>query len=117
MNIRDQLRKNLLNSMAQIFSGATNPLLLGALKNEFPRLSFALVVYWIPEQAEDIYWLIIDLDRVAVVEIPRAADDFASVTIDILDLAVYQRQRHSTETKVKLEVAIDLMRERWAPDL
>lgn len=111
MSSRDQLRSDLMKSMTQVFSGAANPLLLGALKAAFPWLSFALVVNWIPEQSEDIYWILIDLNRIAVVEVPRLNSDFAGVSIDLLDLVEYRGRRHSAETRRKLEIAIELMRE------
>ncbi len=100
--------------MAQMFSGSTNPLLLSALKATFPWLSFALIVDWIPEQGEDIYWVLIDLRRIAVIEIPRLSDDIADVSVDILDLNSYKNQRLSAEPRRKLEVAIELMKENCA---
>ncbi|UZE31255.1 hypothetical protein [Pseudomonas asplenii] len=111
MNCRDQLRSDLMKSMAQIFSGAANPLLLDALKAFFPCLSFALVVNWVPEQSEDIYWILIDLNRIAVVEIPRFNGDFSGLSVDLLDVVEYRGRRHSAEVRRKLEVAIELMRE------
>lgn len=112
MSSHDKLRAHLLNSAALLFSGESNSLLLSALKALFPSLSFALVVNWIPEQAEDIYWVLIDLDRIAVVEIPRSSNDIANVSTDVLELREYQKRRLSAESRQKLEVAIELMRER-----
>lgn len=97
--------------MTQIFSGAANSLLLSALKAAFPWLSFALIVNWVPEQSEDIYWILIDLNRIAVVEVPQLNDDFAGASVDLLGVVEYRGRRHSAETRRKLEVAIELMRE------
>lgn len=111
MNSHEQLRKDLLSSMGLMFSGSTNPLLLDALVGLFPRLSFALVVNWIPEQAEDIYWVLIDLERIAVVEVPRPSDSLENVAIEVVGLKTYMRRRLSAEAKRKLEVAVELMKE------
>jgi len=110
MNSRDQLRTQLLASMAAIFSGEASPVLLGALRVAFPELSFALVVNWIPEQAEDIYWILIDLDRIAMVEVPRLSDNISDVLIEIVSLTAYKERRLSVENRMKLKVAIELMK-------
>lgn len=115
MNSCDHVRANLLNSMESMLSGDTNPLLWAALKTAFPWLSFALIVNWIPEQAEDIYLVLIDLDHIATVEISRLSSDLADVSVEVSDLDKYKDRRLSVENRRKLEVAIDLMRERKHP--
>ncbi|NJP01955.1 hypothetical protein HBH25_13975 [Pseudomonas sp. hsmgli-8] len=114
MSSREHVRADLLSSMASMLSGSTNPLLLAALKAAFPWLSFALIVNWIPEQAEDIFWVLIDLDRIATVEVSRLSSDLAGVSVEVLDLNKYKERRLSIESRRKLEVAIDLMRENYA---
>ncbi len=114
MSSREHVRADLLSSMASMLSGSTNPLLLAALKAVFPWLSFALIVNWIPEQAEDIFWVLIDLDRIATVEVSRLSSDLADVSVEVLDLNKYKERRLSIENRRKLEVAIDLMRENYA---
>ena len=114
MSSRDNVRADLLSSMASMFSGGTNPLLLAALKAAFPWLSFALIVNWIPEQAEDIYWVLIDLDRIAIVEISRLSNSLEDVSVEVLDLNEYKERRLFIENRRKLEVAIDLMKENYS---
>ncbi len=58
---RDKLRLDMINSMKEIFDENANPLLLKALRKYFPGIYFALILNWISEQAEDIYWVLIDL--------------------------------------------------------
>ncbi|MGE8567936.1 MAG: hypothetical protein ACN6PV_15790 [Achromobacter sp.] len=113
MNSRDHVQADLLSSMASMFSGGTNPLLLAALKTAFPWLSFALIVNWIPEQAEDIYWVLIDLNRIATVEIPRSSNDVIGVSVEVLDINIYKERRLSIDSRRKLEAAIELMRENY----
>lgn len=74
-------------------------------------MSFALVIKLIPEQAEDIYWILIDLKHVAVLEIPRSSDNVNDATAEIADLNPYREKRESTETKRRFDVAIALMKE------
>ena len=114
MNSREHVRADLLSSMASMFSGDTNPLLLAALKAAFPWLSFALIVNWIPEQAEDIYWVLIDLHRIAIVEVPRLSNGLEVVPVEVLDLNKYKERRLSIESRRKLEVAINLMKEHYS---
>ncbi|MGE8452308.1 MAG: hypothetical protein ACN6OP_17145 [Pseudomonadales bacterium] len=114
MSSRDHVQADLLSSMTSVFSDGTNPLLLAALKTAFPRLSFALIVNWIPEQAEDIYWVLIDLNRIATVEIPRPGNDLTGVSVEVLDLNIYKGRRLSIDSHRKLEAAIELMRENCA---
>jgi hypothetical protein len=110
---QDKVRDDLLKSMASLFSGNTNPSLLRALQFYFPWLSFALVINWIPEQGEDIYWILIDERRVAVVEVPRRPDvDVNDIPIEIMSVSEYQKRRLSVETRNKLDVALGLMREK-----
>lgn len=82
------------------------------LKATFPWLSFALIVNLIPDQAEDIYWVLID--HIATVEISRLCSDLAGVSVEVVDLNKYKERRLSIESRLKLEVAIDLMRGNYA---
>jgi len=107
------LRKELLESMAYLFSGDINPILLETLRFYFPWLSFALLINWLPEQGEDIYWVLIDSQRVAVVEIPRETNvDVKNVLIEAVPVSEYQKRTSTAVKRRKFKAALDLMREK-----
>ncbi|MFC5475785.1 hypothetical protein [Paraherbaspirillum soli] len=112
-NPHEQIKAELLNSTTSLFSGSTSGLLLSALKSTFPLLSFALIVNWIPEQVEDIYWVLIDSERIAILDVPRLSGvDKADVPVEVLTVHTLQKRRLSVETRRKLEVALELMLEQ-----
>lgn len=109
---RERERVELLKSATLLFSGDSYQPLLTALVRAFPGLSFALIINWVPEQAEDIYWVLLDLKRIAVVEVPRSASTNA-IDLPIEILPVHSvRPRLSAETRRKLEAALEIMKER-----
>lgn len=111
MNSNEKLRKDLLNSMEGLFSRNTHPALLSILKKTFPRLTFALIIKCIPEQAEDIYWIIIDLERIAIIEVPRIKTKEEHPPVEIIDINTYKKQISSKESRRMLAAAIELMKE------
>ena len=114
MNSRDQLRLEMLNSAEKIFDDSTNSLLLCALRKYFPWVSFALVLNWIPEQAEDIYWVLIDLEHIVVVEIPRSSDKVDGAIVEVVGVSACKEERRSAEAKRRFEMAIELMKEHFS---
>ena len=111
MNFSEKSREEMLKSMDSMFSGKTNPLLLAAIKKFLPDLHFAPVVKWIPEQAEDIYWIMIDVSHIAMIEIPRHSIKLTDIEIEIIGVKEYKKQSTSKESRRKLETAINLMNE------
>lgn len=110
---RVSIRENLLKSMAALFSGQLNSDLTNTLLLHFPGLSFALIINWIPEQGEDIYFLLLDEKRIVVIEVPRAgaAQDTLPV-VDTLNVADYRNRKLSVDVRRKLDEAIIMMREK-----
>lgn len=109
MNFEEQLKEEILKSMQRMFTGRTNPLLLKALNFYFPGLDFALLIKSIPEQAEDIFWIMIDLNRIAVLEIPRQSDELADVKNEIIDINAFKQQITSKESRRRFNAAEKLM--------
>ncbi|MCC7716732.1 hypothetical protein [Janthinobacterium lividum] len=110
---RVSIRDNLLKSMAALFSGQLNSDLTNTLLLRFPALSFALVINWIPEQGEDIYFVLVDEKRIVVIEVPRtAAAQDAFPVVDSLNVADYRNRKLSVDVRRKLDEALILMREK-----
>ncbi|KPX25325.1 hypothetical protein ALQ08_200114 [Pseudomonas syringae pv. delphinii] len=111
MNSRDKLRLNMLSSISKMLDEKNKSSLRDLLKKHFPWVSFTPILNWVPEQAEDIYWILIDLERIAILEIPRSSHNMDDATVDVINVNSYMRKRISAETKQNLDVAIELMSE------
>lgn len=100
--------------MHSVFSGETDRNLLTALRFYFPLLSRAFIVNWIPEQGEDIYFMLVDEGHVAVIEVPRQEPMLENSILEVLNLSEYRQRKLSAEVRRKLEVALILMSEKVA---
>lgn len=108
----DRLKVELQNSMNSLFSGETNAKLLDALNLFFPRIPFAFIVDWIPEQGEDIYEILIDCERIAVIEVPRKMDvDLANIPLEIFPIGRYENRHLPVDLRRKLKASLELMHE------
>ncbi|WP_257386005.1 hypothetical protein [Tahibacter caeni] len=88
-----------------------------SLRNSSSRLGAALeaagvdvanayVVFWIPEQAEDIYQVLTPAREIVTVELSRYSDDV--LLLERQSLKDYERGR-SQQDRIKLAVALDLI--------
>ncbi len=105
-----QLKSELLESMESLFAGNTNKLLLETLHAKFPSLSFALIINWIPEQGEDIYWVLLSNEEIAVLEVPRLIGaKVGDVIVVSMSRHEYAKRNLSLESRRKFEAALELM--------
>ena len=106
----EAIRQHLIQRSASLFAdNETDPLGL-ALRGFFPELKHAFVVNSIPEQAEDIYWVIVSPTEVAEIEIPRG--EYAENNpplLKIMALDVYEKRRHSRDVRQRLEIGLELI--------
>lgn len=115
-----QLKATLLQSSQDLFAtdaGSALPpsakQLLRALGIVLPQISFAVVLDCVPEQAEDIWTLLIDADHVAVIEVPRSPMiDIAAIQMEIIRCQAYQKRRMSKVNRRTLKAGLALMMER-----
>lgn len=79
------------------------------IRQHFPETKFTLLLSWLPEQCEDIYRVLIDDSRVAVLEIPRRADvALSEVLVEIMDpRSIPVHSRHALP---RFTVALRLMK-------
>ncbi|HHY6927003.1 hypothetical protein [Burkholderia ambifaria] len=89
-----------------------NPDTLGmALRGFFPDLTRAFVIHWIPDQAEDIYWILVSPTGIAQIEIVRGQDVRSyPPKLRMVGLAAYQSKRHSRDVREKLAMALELIK-------
>lgn len=99
--------RELLASSEEIFSNNEQTELASALRDFFPPLDRAFVLKWIPEQAEDIYWVLINATTILKVEIPRGRR--GPISLQAVDVAMFRGKPHSRKVMEKLEVALKLV--------
>ena len=105
----DKLKQELNESMHSLLFGESNPLLLAALKAKYPDLVKAVVLTWIPEQAEDMYWVLVSRKQIAVAELTRIGNvSVEDVVIETQSVEEY-RVSLSTTNMRRLTAALELM--------
>ncbi|MDN4621058.1 hypothetical protein QCD85_23270 [Paenibacillus sp. PsM32] len=80
--------------------------ILNVLIITFGEVKSAYILNWTPEQGEDIFTILVNLDRIAKVEISRVNPSEVPI-IETFNLKDFQR-RLSKIFQIKLAVAIDL---------
>ncbi|RXV64982.1 hypothetical protein D1006_32900 [Burkholderia stabilis] len=107
---RELIRRELVHTSEQICSKRDQSGLGLVLRGFLPNLERAFIVQWLPEQAEDIYWILISATEIAKAEIPRSRlSDDEHVLLQTIDIATFRKKRLSREAKEKLEIALELM--------
>ncbi len=103
----DQTREELEASRAAIRGGTAPAGLLAALRSRFPRTyAEAFIVDWIPEQAEDIYVVLVH-DEIATIEVMRRSQEL--VSCDVLSVAAYRAANPLPRSdRRRLELAMKL---------
>jgi hypothetical protein len=98
--VEHQLREQLVQSNKALCNGGNEKLMhiLQALTVDFTR---TYVIDWTPEQAEDLYSVLLPNDNVLIVEIPR--HEQRGSVIESCSLIQYERKCSKLE---KLKVAI-----------
>ncbi|RON26046.1 hypothetical protein BK661_26935 [Pseudomonas frederiksbergensis] len=105
-----KLRDKLLASRDSLFSGEESLELLKVLISEFPSISTAFILDWVPEQAEDIYWVLIDTSRIAIIEVPRSIKSaIESPLVEMQSVDDYSNRRLSKSMRRKLLAALELI--------
>ncbi|WP_240961547.1 hypothetical protein [Aneurinibacillus aneurinilyticus] len=99
-------RKELAASNIIKAQGEKERAILKALRNIFGEIKSAYILNWTPEQGEDIFTILIDLDKIAKVEISRVNNSEAPI-IETFKLKDFQKGL-SKVFQIKLAVAIDL---------
>lgn len=89
-----------------------NPDALGmAIRDFFPDLTRAFVINWMPDQDEDIYWVLIDPMGIAQVEILRGEDaKFYPPKLQMIELVAYKNKQHSRDVRERLAMALELIK-------
>ncbi|WP_197331821.1 hypothetical protein [Ralstonia syzygii] len=82
-----------------------------ALSGILPILDHEFILHWVPEQKEDIYWVLISPVEVVEVELPRnQASGEEPVSLKVMDVAMFLQRYLPREVKERLEIALELTR-------
>lgn len=108
----EKLKIDLLKSAELLVTGEGNPALRHTLDKFRPDIKRALVLNWIPEQGEDIYWILTNTEEVLIVEVPRPGNDESVAALEVVDIEVFRKRRLSAETKRRFDAALEIMKER-----
>lgn len=99
-------RKELVVSNISLSQGDKENALLEVLKDTFGEFKSAYILNWTPEQGEDIYTILVDLNRIAKVEVSRI-NCLEAPIIETFRLKDFEKGL-SKIFQIKLAVAIDL---------
>jgi hypothetical protein len=107
----EAIRQHLLQRSASLLAGNGTDSLGLALRRFFPELKQAFVMNSVPEQAEDIYWVLVSPTDIAEIEIPRGIyAENSSPSLKMLTLEMYQKKRHSRDVRQRLKIAVELFK-------
>lgn len=106
-----QMREELVRSNRSLQDGSYGRL-VDALQSENVNVAGAYVLNWIPEQAEDIYEVLVSAREVVIVEVPR---DSGQLLVEREDLVKYEGKCSKIQ-RLKIAVARELLASR-APSL
>ena len=102
-----QMREELIRSNLSLRDGGYGQL-PNALEAANVNIAGAYILNWIPDQAEDIYAVLVSPVEVVTVEIPRSE---GQVLLERERLAKYESKCSKTQ-RLKIAVALDLLASR-----
>lgn len=104
------MKRDLLREAENLSSGDCNNVLALTVRRFFPNFVRAFVLYWLPDQAEDIYWLLVSPTEIAKIEIPRnQSGSERTAILEMVSVEAYSTRRLSRDARRKLEVALALI--------
>jgi hypothetical protein len=110
--IVEALRQQLLQNSASLVADEESNVLGSALRRLFPGLKQAFVLNCVPEQGEDIYWVLVSSTEIAEIEISRGtyAENSHPPLLKMIALDAYRKKRHSRDVRQRLEMGLELIK-------
>ncbi|CAN7365729.1 hypothetical protein LJR153_002209 [Paenibacillus sp. LjRoot153] len=99
-------RKELQASKTRLFNDVSMQRFLSVIRETFPTMKTAYILYWIPEQGEDIISFLVDTQTVIQIELDRYDNKVAPI-IDVY-LLENLTKGFSKTNQIKIAVALDL---------
>ena len=107
--LQQSLRLQLLDQSREIMANTDVGSLGEILKKNFPSITRPLLINCVPDQGEDIYWVLVSSKEIAVIEIPRKKTDTAGSILEIIEVDAYQVKRLSRGPRQRLAIALELI--------
>ncbi|KOO47181.1 hypothetical protein [Priestia koreensis] len=101
-----EIRELLIKSNQLLFKSEEKKRLLEVIKCSYPEMITAYIIYWIPEQGEDIYKILINDSIISEIELERNNSEIMP-KVETITISQYLRGL-SKQNQIKLAVALDL---------
>lgn len=101
-----EIREQLIRSNQSFFKSEEDKRLIEVVKYEYPEMKTAYIIYWIPEQDEDIYYILINDRLISIIDLNRNNYEVKPV-VKTLTVKQYL-QGLSKQKQITLAVALDL---------
>ncbi|KKO51628.1 hypothetical protein [Paenibacillus sp. DMB20] len=99
-------REELKNSKYYLFNDSSMRRFLDIIRRTFPAMKTAHILFWTPEQGEDIISFLVDTDTVIKIELDRS-DEAIEPIVDVYPIEFYLKGL-SKINQIKIAVALDL---------
>ncbi|WP_339240559.1 hypothetical protein MKX40_07635 [Paenibacillus sp. FSL R5-0517] len=103
----EDIKRELIGSHESLFNDEIRSGLLSVIKRFFPQMKTAYILFWTPEQGEDIFSLLINNDTIAKVEIDRYNHDIKPI-IESKQLDNSYLKGLRKYTQIRLAIALEL---------
>jgi hypothetical protein len=101
------IRKQLTKSHIALFHDEKKIRFLNTLKDNFPQMKTAYILYWVPEQGEDMLTCLINTDLIAEIEIDRY-DLTAKPIVEFFPLDYEYIKKHRKISQITIAIALEL---------
>ena len=106
-----EMEQKLLNEQCLLYTGQIDEILTQILNERFPDITNAFLLKMIPEQGEDIYYILLNSSLIAVIEISRINHDITNALIDKIAVNEYKVNLSSSSRKI-LDMAMKLQNKK-----
>lgn len=109
---RDLIKSRLSEESEKICSMTDSGGIGRGLRKFSENLRAAFVLDWIPEQAEDIYWVLFDGDKIIKIEISRLKSlDVVVSRAELIGIEEFRKSRNTRRVRERLDAALELIEE------
>ncbi|MBD3918349.1 hypothetical protein H8B09_06245 [Paenibacillus sp. PR3] len=99
-------REQLIASKTRLFNDRDMRRFLSVIRETFPEMKTAYILYWIPEQGEDIITFLIDTHSIIDIELDRYDERIAPI-MSVIPIENWSKGLSKTN-QIKLAVAMEL---------